>query len=418
MEKITFDLLRNNGCLLYEYIRGSHLYNLNTEKSDIDTSGIYILPLEYFLGLSKNYIPIVKDEKNDNVWYEIRNFCELLIKSNPTILESLFVPNKFIIGKINPLMNFLLENKNEFVSKQCFYSFTSYAIEQINKARGLNKKIVNPIKERLTPLDFIYTFHNNRSIKLNDVLKNYNLKQKYCGLSKINHMRELYNCYYDWASFFIEEDITLEQIENSFNKKDNNDNLFKLIELIYSKIIGEPLDDFEIMKKWYNNLNVLKYKGIINEDKTSNELRLSSIPKNEKPIFFFSYNQDGYTTHCIDYKNYKKWEKERNPIRYESNLLKNYDSKNMAHCVRLIHMGIEIANGEGIILERTWDRELILDIKNHKYKYDELLNIVEDSKNKLDYAIKNSTIKEHIDNNFVNYILTTIQQKFYSKKLF
>ena len=35
----NFDIIRNDGRLLYEYIRGSHLYGLNNENSDVDTSG-------------------------------------------------------------------------------------------------------------------------------------------------------------------------------------------------------------------------------------------------------------------------------------------------------------------------------------------------------------------------------------------
>ena len=55
-----------------------------------------------------------------------------------------------------------------------------------------------------------------------------------------------------------------------------------------------------------------------------------------------SYNESGYTKHCVDYKNYQTWLKERNPIRFESNLNHNYDAKNVSHMVRLIHMGLEL----------------------------------------------------------------------------
>ena len=37
----NFDIIRNDRRLLYEYIRGSHLYGLNNELSDVDTSGVY-----------------------------------------------------------------------------------------------------------------------------------------------------------------------------------------------------------------------------------------------------------------------------------------------------------------------------------------------------------------------------------------
>lgn len=37
----SFEKIRQEGRLLYEYIRGSHLYGLNNKDSDIDTSGVF-----------------------------------------------------------------------------------------------------------------------------------------------------------------------------------------------------------------------------------------------------------------------------------------------------------------------------------------------------------------------------------------
>ena len=154
----NFDAIRNEGRLLYEYIRGSHLYGLNVETSDIDTSGVYMCKPNELIGLGFDYKDQVSDPKHDNTWYEIGNYLKLLLKSNPTVMESLFVPKDKIIGDVHPLMQIILDNKNEFITKACFAPLFGYAREQIHKARGLNKKIVNPVKERLTPFDFIYTF--------------------------------------------------------------------------------------------------------------------------------------------------------------------------------------------------------------------------------------------------------------------
>lgn len=43
------------------------------------------------------------------------------------------------------------------------------------------------------------------------------------------------------------------------------------------------------------------------------------------PFCYISYNVDGFQDHCRRYKEYKEWEQNRNPVRYESNLNKNYD---------------------------------------------------------------------------------------------
>ena len=95
----TFETVRKDNRLLYEYIRGSYLYNLQMEdgSSDVDTSGLFLAPKENFFGLEMNYQPLISDERHDTTWFELGNFCQLLLKSNPTVLEALFVPNDKII---------------------------------------------------------------------------------------------------------------------------------------------------------------------------------------------------------------------------------------------------------------------------------------------------------------------------------
>ena len=144
---------------------------------------------------------------------------------------------------------------------------------------------------------------------------------------------------------------------------------------------------------------------------------MCSVSKNEKRICHISYNKDGYIKHCIDYRNYKEWEKFRNPKRYESNLDKNYDSKNLYHSIRLMNMGYEIATGQGVILDRriAGDRDFIMDVRHHKFEYDELMAIILEKEKKLKEAIEKSTLPEHIDVNLVNDILIEIRKKYYGK---
>jgi hypothetical protein len=78
-------------------------------------------------------------------------------------------------------------------------------------------------------------------------------------------------------------------------------------------------------------------------------------------------------------------------------------------------MGYEIATGQGIILDRNvaGDRDFLMKIRNHGFEYDELMEIVEADKERLDKAIAESTIKEKIDVNFVNDLLINIRKKAY-----
>ena len=410
----NFDLIRKDNRLLYEYIRGSHAYGLNVEGSDIDTSGVYICNPNELLGLGFDYKEQVSDSKHDNVWFEIGNYLKLLLKSNPTVMESLFIPEDKIIGEVSPIFKPILSNKNEFITKQLFNPLFGYGKSQIEKAKGLNK-MINWEKDKVTrktPLDFCYTFFEQGSTKISNWLEQRGLKQKYCGLVNIPNMHDIYGLYYDWKHYFEDENITIQVLKDSYTNIHSDLHKLSSFIICHNHFNHTSLDnEIASLINWYNSLTSIGYHGIVDENGTSNELRLSSVSKGEKPLCWMSYNQTGYTKHCIDYKNYKEWEKNRNPIRYESNLNKNYDAKNIMHCVRLMHMGIELAKGEGFNVKRTWDRDFLLDIRNHKIEYDEIMAYVEEKHKEFNEAIKTSTIKDSIDINFVNDLLIEIRKK-------
>lgn len=404
---LTFQDIKDKGLLLYEYIRGSQAFGLATETSDTDTGGVFMSPIESLLGLGFDYKEEVASSKHDDVWYELNKFFRLLLSSNPTILEALFVPDDCVLYE-HPIMTEIKKHKHLFVTKKCFKPFGCYAVSQIEKCRGLNKKIVNPVKERLTPLDFCYTFKGQGSTKIINWLDNRGLKQNYCGLVNVPNMHDMYDLYYDWGLHFQNENITLDDIIDSRKLNYQNNNIKKLVDFIIGLY---NIQSEEELKYWFNKITPIGYRGITNEDMTSNELRLSSVSKDELPLCHMSYNQTGYTKHCIDYKNYKDWEKNRNPIRYESNLNKNYDAKNVSHAFRLMQMCIEIARGEGIKVRRDEDRQFLLDVKHHKYEYEEIIKKLDEKKIEMDEAIKNSTIPDEIDREKVNQLLLNIRVK-------
>ena len=390
----NFEKIRNDGRLLYEYIRGSHLYGLNNDDSDVDTGGVYICTKEELLGCY-GYKSQVSDSRNDNTWHEVGEMMRLLLKSNPTMLECLFVPGEMVLGSVHPLMQMVLDHQEQFISKQCFHPFFGYAKSQIEKARGLNKKITNPVTERLTPFDFIYTFHGQGSRKFRDWLSDRGLHQEFCGLVNVPNMHGIYGVYYDFGAHV------------SANIDWENDMSF----LSYAcEYFGDM--SFGDIKKRLGAIVPAGYRGAINNCDEGNELRLSSIDdKNTRPICFISYNQAGYSSHCRLYSEYQTWVKKRNPKRYESNLDKNYDSKNIMHCFRLIHTAEEIAEGKGLMLRRTWDRQFLMDVRNHKFGYDEIMERLEEEKNRMNRIMEQSTIRERIDTAFVNDLMIAIRKK-------
>lgn len=76
---MTIQEIKDKGLLLFECISGSKAYGLDTSQSDTDLKGVFYLPKDQFYGLE--YIPQVNNETNDEVYYELGRFVELLCKN-------------------------------------------------------------------------------------------------------------------------------------------------------------------------------------------------------------------------------------------------------------------------------------------------------------------------------------------------
>ena len=399
---MTIEELRQSGWIAYEYIRGSHMYHLNIETSDQDIGGVFICPQEYLMGLRSRYIEQIADKKNDTVFYEFGRWIELLLKSNPSALESLFAPKDCIIGDVHPAVQYIIDHRDMFLSKTCIDTCFGFAKSQIYKARGLNKKIVNPMTERKDILDFCYTFKKQGSQPMKDWLRENKLDQRYCGLVDVPNMHETYGVYYDFAAYFHFENIDWKR---EYEKNQSP----------YNKFLPHIQDAMDVQAR-IRNKEFYGYSGIVNpnEENKSNDVRLSSIVKGQQPICYMTFAKDAYISHCTAYREYKEWEEKRNPIRYESNLDKNYDSKNIMHCMRILRMAKELAQGKGFNVVRDADRDFLLDIRNHKFEYDEIMNLVEQEKNETEIAIQTCTLLDKADYDKINQLLLDARKIAYS----
>lgn len=378
---------------LYLVIRGSHAYGTNLPTSDIDFAGVFVQDLDSILGMS--YIEQINDDNNDTVIYEVRRFLELLSKNNPTILELLNTPDDCVIYK-DPAFDIVLENRNRFLTKVCSQSFGGYAVAQIKKARGQNKK-QNWEKDKVTRkdvLDFVYVIEDEKSIPWKEWASNKKLDEKFCGVVNIPNARDTYALFYDSVAHDCFSELVPEDVRESA----------------------------KFLRKQSDLPMGFGFKGLVKVDEgqnagESNALRLSSIPKGMKPICNIIYNKDGYTQHCKDYKSYQTWLEERNEQRWID--VKSHDQKidgkNMMHCRRLMDMAREIGEGKGIIVRRPNAGELI-DIRQGKVDLQSLIDHVEAEIKAVDELYKNSTLPDFVDIKFVEEILLTIRKKIYNIK--
>lgn len=349
--------LKEQKLILLECISGSRAYGLNTPKSDTDIKGVFALSKENFYGLE--YTEQVNNESNDEVYYELKRFVDLLTKNNPNILELLATPEDCILYRHS-----LIEEIHPelFLSKLCKQTFAGYAESQIKKAKGLNKKIVNPIAEdKKSILDFCYVVSGQGSIKLNAWLDKMNYKQEDCGLINIPHMRDVYSVFH--KSQLVEG---------------------------YFKGIVSSLEAFDVS--------------------------LSSVPVGIDPISIMSFNKDGYSKYCKDYKSYWQWVENRNEERYDNTIEhgKNYDAKNMMHTFRLLNMAEEIAR-EGRINVRRHDREFLLKIRSGAFEYDSLVEMANEKIKEVEAEFEKSSLPEEPDLKKANNLLIELRDRFYKK---
>lgn len=89
---MTIDQLKSTNWIVFQGISGSIAYGTDIPGSDIDIRGIYIQPLDHIMGFK--YVPQIVETGpgQDETFYEIRRFMELLRKNNPNILELLNLP--------------------------------------------------------------------------------------------------------------------------------------------------------------------------------------------------------------------------------------------------------------------------------------------------------------------------------------
>jgi predicted nucleotidyltransferase len=353
MKTITIDSVKANGWLIFEAVTGSRAYGLDTAGSDTDIRGVFVMPRDEFYSLDD--VAQVSNETNDVVYYELKRFVGLLSKNNPNIMEMLNLPESCVLYR-HPVME--LVNPSLFLSKLCEQTFANYAYSQIKKAYGLEKKIMQPVSEtRKSVSEFCYIHHQKTTLPLGEFLKSRNLQEQYVGLSSVPHLKDCYDMYY---------------AENA------------------------------------------GYKGIMKKEE-SNDVMLSSIPKEASPVALLYFNKEGYSTHCKTYKEYWEWVAKRNEHRYQTTMDhgKKYDAKNMMHVFRLLLMAKEIAL-EGKINVHRSDRDFLLSIKAGTFAYDDLLMQANQLKEELPELFSKSDLPSAPDLEQVNRVLITMRLAYYT----
>lgn len=120
--------------IILEGYRGSISMGMYLKNwiDDKDIFGIFVPPKKYILGLEKWEIYEHKEGEYDWLYYNLQKFIRLALKGNPNTLCLLWLKPQYYI-KITKWGQQLIGNRDIFVGKHCYHSFTGYAYGQLNR---------------------------------------------------------------------------------------------------------------------------------------------------------------------------------------------------------------------------------------------------------------------------------------------
>jgi len=152
---MNVEQLLKSDMIMFDCVAGSHAYGTNIATSDVDKRGIFLLPDSDYLSLTQP-LNQISDESNDTTYYSLRRFFELTAKATPNTLELLWMPEDSIVYQSDAFKH-LVKNRDLFISKKCYHTFTGYAFAQIKRSRSQNKLINSPLTEGLHKLKMLYS---------------------------------------------------------------------------------------------------------------------------------------------------------------------------------------------------------------------------------------------------------------------
>lgn len=126
--------------------------------------------------------------------------------------------------------------------------------------------------------------------------------------------------------------------------------------------------------------------------------------------------EKAYASAKRNWDQYQNWKATRNKDRSELETKYGYDTKHAYHLVRLMRMAKEVLQGKGVRVKRTDDKEELLDIRNGRWSYDELMNWFDIEDATLDKLYENSPIPFGVDQLKLDKLTMDLIQEFHKPK--
>jgi hypothetical protein len=116
-------------CVVLETTVGSHAWGLADASSDVDVRGVFALPFRWTQGLVAPPEDLVSVDGSATYWAAGKAIRQAL-RADPNTLEMLFVPTA---TPLDPIGEWLLAERDAFVSVEIYGTFGRYALGQLRR---------------------------------------------------------------------------------------------------------------------------------------------------------------------------------------------------------------------------------------------------------------------------------------------
>ena len=344
----------NNGThIIMTCLSGSHAYGTATEESDVDIRGVFLgapeqirTPWGYEGEITENPEWLKKmfpdQTLDDSKWFELNKAMIQMLQCNPNFIELLWTPEENIL-QTTPQWKLLQDHKHEFLTERVIHTHIEYALSQISKMKSRKKKINTPqhIIDAL-PVESSYL----------------NLVQNFTADKVMPDKFNILNYTRDHALY---------------QYKDRNLGLYK--------------EEGSWCTTKDHRLKIKRF---------SEEKNLTFDRKSPKMLLIF--NREQFHKDVDAHKKYWEWKNNRNEHRAILEIENGIDTKNAQNLIRLMLIVRDVLKSGQIIVKRA-DHQLLRDIRNGVYTYDEIMEMSLDIKSEIDILEQSSNLKNKSDQN-------------------
>jgi len=354
---------------IFECIVGSQAYGISGLHSDVDKSGVMIPGIEYFFGLNR------VDQFNgypgeDKTIYEFRKALRLISDNNPNMMDLLWVPERCVL-RMTEYWQRIIDNRELFISKRCRYTFSGYAIAQLDRIRTHRKFLLDPPKAPPTRAEI--------------------------GLPEVSIFptSQLKGVCYAAMEFLIEEE---------------KQNFIDELDGIYGDYIVPLLARFIRPEERALAIEWLQ-TGIKSQAHAFQSVGTQYIKDEYVEI---AHKELSHYNAVKEYSRYMDWKKSRNKARAPLEEKFGFDTKHAGHLVRLLRMGEEILRTGKVNVDRTnIDAEELKAIRAGAWTYDQIDQYAHDKDKEFEELYKSSPLPRSVDMGLINELCIEIVDRYH-----